>query len=67
MLLLFVQKYKGENISNKMSFQDVTGVIVGGIMGHSICTGIAVLGGRMIAQRISVKTGEFLLFHKSSF
>jgi len=31
-------------------------VCLGGILGHSFCTGLAVLGGRMIAQRISVKT-----------
>lgn len=37
--------------------QDVYGVIVGGILGHSFCTGLAVLGGRMIAQKISVRTG----------
>lgn len=32
------------------------GVLIGAILGHSICTGIAVIGGRMIAQRISVKS-----------
>uniref|UniRef100_A0A0K0EZJ9 GDT1 family protein n=1 Tax=Strongyloides venezuelensis TaxID=75913 RepID=A0A0K0EZJ9_STRVS len=32
------------------------GVILGGIIGHSICTGIAVIGGRVIAQKISVRT-----------
>lgn len=31
-------------------------MIVGGIIGHAICTGLAVIGGRMIAQRISVRT-----------
>lgn len=36
--------------------EDVYGVIIGGILGHSICTGVAVLGGRMIAQKISVRT-----------
>ncbi|XP_034937777.1 transmembrane protein 165 [Chelonus insularis] len=36
--------------------EDVYGVIVGGVLGHSFCTGLAVLGGRMIAQRISVRT-----------
>lgn len=36
--------------------EDVYGVIIGGILGHSICTGMAVLGGRMIAQKISVRT-----------
>lgn len=36
--------------------ENVPGVIIGGILGHSFCTGLAVIGGRMIAQRISVKT-----------
>lgn len=32
------------------------GVIIGGLLGHALCTGIAVLGGRMLAARISEKT-----------
>uniref|UniRef100_A0A0A9X1S2 GDT1 family protein n=2 Tax=Lygus hesperus TaxID=30085 RepID=A0A0A9X1S2_LYGHE len=36
--------------------EDVYGVTLGGILGHSICTGMAVLGGRFIAQKISVRT-----------
>lgn len=36
--------------------EDVYGVIVGGVLGHSLCTGLAVIGGRMIAQKISVRT-----------
>uniref|UniRef100_A0A1B6C6F9 GDT1 family protein n=1 Tax=Clastoptera arizonana TaxID=38151 RepID=A0A1B6C6F9_9HEMI len=36
--------------------EDIYGVMLGGIIGHSICTGIAVLGGRFVAQRISVRT-----------
>ncbi|CAH0395634.1 unnamed protein product [Bemisia tabaci] len=36
--------------------EDPYGVTAGGIFGHSICTGIAVVGGRFIAQRISVRT-----------
>jgi len=36
--------------------EDIYGVVIGGILGHSFCTGLAVLGGRMIAQRISVRT-----------
>lgn len=32
-------------------------MILGGTLGHALCTGLAVLGGRFIAQRISVKTG----------
>eukprot|EP00095_Tigriopus_kingsejongensis_P008492 snap_masked-scaffold18_size714446-processed-gene-6.0 protein:Tk08492 transcript:snap_masked-scaffold18_size714446-processed-gene-6.0-mRNA-1 annotation:"transmembrane protein 165" len=36
--------------------EDVVAVVVGGILGHAFCTGLAVLGGRMIAQRISVRT-----------
>ncbi len=38
-------------------FQDIWGVLLGGFLGHAICTGLAVIGGRMIAQRISVRTG----------
>ena len=37
--------------------ENLTGVILGGVIGHSICTGIGVIGGRFIAQKISVKTG----------
>jgi len=32
------------------------GVTLGGCVGHTICTGVAVLGGRMLAARISEKT-----------
>lgn len=39
--------------------ENLMGVITGGIIGHAICTGLGVLGGRMIAQKISVRTGEF--------
>lgn len=35
--------------------EDIYGIMVGGCLGHAICTGIAVIGGRLIAQRISVK------------
>lgn len=34
-------------------------MIFGGILGHILCTGLAVLGGRMIAQKISVRTGKY--------
>ena len=34
------------------------GVVIGGTLGHSICTGLAVLGGRFIAQKISIRTGK---------
>ncbi|KAI5732601.1 hypothetical protein M8J76_009602 [Diaphorina citri] len=36
--------------------EDVYGVTLGGVLGHSLCTGLAVIGGRFIAQRISVRT-----------
>lgn len=36
--------------------KDVTGVIFGGLLGHAFCTGLAVIGGRMLAARISEKT-----------
>ncbi|XP_028301002.1 putative divalent cation/proton antiporter TMEM165 [Gouania willdenowi] len=36
--------------------EDPFGVAVGGTIGHCMCTGLAVIGGRMIAQKISVRT-----------
>ncbi|XP_066937787.1 putative divalent cation/proton antiporter TMEM165 isoform X7 [Macrobrachium rosenbergii] len=36
--------------------EDVYGVIIGGLLGHFLCTGLGVLGGRMIATKISVRT-----------
>lgn len=41
-----------------ISFQNVAGVTIGGTLGHSLCTGLAIIGGRLIAQRISVRTGK---------
>ncbi|GJJ71724.1 Ca2+/H+ antiporter, TMEM165/GDT1 family [Entomortierella parvispora] len=31
-------------------------VSIGAVLGHSLCTGVAVIGGRMLASRISVRT-----------
>eukprot|EP00986_Skeletonema_menzelii_P016598 scaffold15148_cov137-Skeletonema_menzelii.AAC.1 len=39
--------------------KDPLGVTIGGCIGHSICTGMAVIGGRMLASRISEKTVAF--------
>ncbi|VVC33770.1 Hypothetical protein CINCED_3A007286 [Cinara cedri] len=36
--------------------EDAYGVGLGGVLGHSLCTGLAVIGGRFIAQKISVRT-----------
>ena len=53
--------------------ENLLGVIVGGTIGHGLCTGLAVIGGRFIAQRISPKTVTlvggvvFLLFALSAF
>jgi len=52
---------------------DPYGVTLGGCIGHFICTGFAVLGGRLIAQKISVRTITiiggvvFLLFSVHGF
>jgi len=37
------------------SAKDPYGVVAGGIIGHAMCTGLAVVGGRMLASRISEK------------
>mmetsp|Transcript_31122 Transcript_31122/g.41159 ORF Transcript_31122/g.41159 Transcript_31122/m.41159 type:complete len:311 (+) Transcript_31122:119-1051(+) len=48
--------------------RDPYGVTVGGVLGHALCTGLAVIGGRMLAASISEKTVHivggslFLLF-----
>merc|ERR1719204_1169746 len=53
--------------------EDVYGVCVGGVLGHALCTGLAVVGGRIIATRISVRTVTliggvvFILFALSAF
>ena len=36
--------------------QSVEGIIVGGILGHFLCTGIAVVGGKLLASRISERS-----------
>jgi len=36
--------------------EDALGVSLGGVLGHAFCTGLAVMGGRLIATKISVKT-----------
>lgn len=53
--------------------ENMVGTVLGGTLGHGLCTGLAVIGGRMIAQRISVKTVTlvgafvFLFFAFSAF
>ncbi|CAN0256235.1 unnamed protein product [Ectocarpus sp. 13 AM-2016] len=36
--------------------KDPFGVTAGGVIGHSLCTGMAVIGGKLLAARISEKT-----------
>lgn len=36
--------------------ENINAVVIAGILGHGLCTGLAVLGGRMIASKISVRT-----------
>ncbi|XP_043238353.1 transmembrane protein 165-like isoform X2 [Amphibalanus amphitrite] len=36
--------------------EDAWGVTLGGCLGHALCTGLAVIGGRLISQRISART-----------
>ena len=52
---------------------DVVGVTLGGILGHGICTGAAVLGGRQLSKYVNEKAISicggvlFLLFALHSF
>lgn len=39
--------------------ENVIAVTLGALLGHFLCTGLAVLGGRFVAQMISVKTGKY--------
>jgi len=41
-------------------FQDPYGVTIGGTIGHSLCTALAVIGGQLIAQKISVRNVTIL-------
>ena len=43
--------------------QDYWWVTLGAVSGHAICTGLAVLGGRALAGRVSMRVGKF----RSSF
>lgn len=36
--------------------EDVYGVMLGGFLGHAMCTGLAVLAGRIVAAKISART-----------
>ena len=36
--------------------KDPVGVMIGGVLGHAICTGVAVCGGRLLALKISQRT-----------
>lgn len=38
--------------------ENFVAVTLGALLGHFLCTGLAVVGGRFIAQKISVRTGE---------
>lgn len=53
--------------------ENVYGVVLGGIAGHALCTGIAVIGGKLVATQISVRTVTliggvvFIIFALSAF
>ncbi|VDM20968.1 unnamed protein product [Wuchereria bancrofti] len=53
--------------------ENIYGVVIGTIVGHAFCTGIAVIGGRLVATQISVRTVTliggivFILFAFSTF
>ena len=41
------------------------GVILGGCIGHALCTGLAVIAGRVVASKISARTGKIELYISS--
>lgn len=47
--------------------QDYWWVTLGALVGHSVCTGVAVIGGRAIAGRVSLKVGKFFTIPFFSF
>ena len=44
-------------VSTPPFLQNPVGVVLGGTLGHALCTALAVIGGKIIAQKISVRTG----------
>ncbi|RXG73530.1 Transmembrane protein [Armadillidium vulgare] len=52
---------------------NIYGIIVGGLLGHFLCTGLAVVGGKLIAAKISIRTVTiiggiiFLIFAAAAF
>lgn len=42
------------------SINDVGGVCVGGVLGHALCTGLAVIAGALVAKKISVRAVTFI-------
>lgn len=42
---------------------NVIGVLSGALLGHILCTGLAVLAGRLVADHISVKTSKYTGVH----
>lgn len=47
--------------------QDYWWVTGGAISGHAVCTGIAVLGGRAIAGRVSLRVGKLRRCHREAY
>ncbi|KAL5273555.1 TMEM165 family protein [Megaselia abdita] len=53
--------------------EDIFGVIAGGVLGHAFCTGLAVIGGRILSNLISVRAVTiiggivFLIFALTSY
>ena len=36
--------------------EDLSAIVIAGLIGHTLCTGLAVMGGRFVATKISVRT-----------
>jgi len=53
--------------------EDLSAIVIAGLIGHALCTGLAVMGGRFVATKISVRTVTliggvcFMLFAFTAF
>jgi putative Ca2+/H+ antiporter (TMEM165/GDT1 family) len=58
--VLEVNVYTHWNNTLFSHWNDIFGVILGGVLGHALCTGLAVIAGAIVATKISVRAVTFI-------